>query len=78
MSFKLTEKNKEEKIGICSGSVIPEADPRIRIKIKRFHRSETLAFMLNFALQIKLCLLFLQLDQIILNVSHLYPFNGQF
>ena len=40
MSFKpYTEKIKKKKIGICSilvgsGSIIPEADPRIRIRIK--------------------------------------------
>ena len=41
MSFKpYTEKIKKKKIGICSrtgpgsGSIIPEADPRIRIRIR--------------------------------------------
>ena len=43
MSFKpYTEKINKKKIGICSesrtgpgyGSIIPEADPRIRIRIK--------------------------------------------
>ena len=36
MSFKPYTEKIKKKIGICSGSgsIIPEADPRIRIRIK--------------------------------------------